>query len=250
MEMTSVLETPIPDVQNETMENRFMKRVLDIAVSLPIFLLSLPVLAIIALAIKLDSPGSAFFLHERTGIDRRKSGQSSYSGDERRKFNRFGKQFRLVKFRTMYQDAPERFPELYSYQYSKEQFDSLIVGQPFVGGDSGQADPRVTRVGNFLRKTSLDELPNFINVLQGSMSVVGPRPDIWQHIRYYPESHLEKLKRKPGVTCIAQIKGRGKLTFLKTNEYDLEYIRKQSVWTDLRIIAKTVKTVLTRDGAY
>ena len=82
------------------------------------------------------------------------------------------------------------------------------------------------------------------------MSLVGPRPDIWQHIRYYSEEHLKKLKIKPGITCIAQIKGRGKLTFLQTNEYDLDYLKNRSFFIDLWVILKTIKTVLTREGAF
>jgi lipopolysaccharide/colanic/teichoic acid biosynthesis glycosyltransferase len=150
----------------------------------------------------------------------------------------------------MYSDAKELFPEMYEYNYTAEEFRTLIVGKPFPGGESGKLDPRLTKIGSWLRRTSLDELPNLWNVLQGEMSMVGPRPDIWQHIRYYPEEHLVKLRARPGITCIAQIKGRGNLTFLETNEHDLVYLSEQSFLTDLRILVKTAKSVLLREGAF
>lgn len=150
----------------------------------------------------------------------------------------------------MYYDSKQRFSELYKYDYTNKEFESMTVGKPFPGGNSTKTDPRLTRVGRWLRKTSLDELPNFINVLKGDLSIIGPRPDIWQHIRYYPKHHLEKFKVKPGITCLAQIKGRGKLSFLKTNEYDLEYIQNPTLLKDFEILAKTIIAVFKREGAF
>lgn len=150
----------------------------------------------------------------------------------------------------MKHDAKHLYPEYYSYDYTKEEFATLRVGNPILGAKTTDVDPRLTRIGKWLRRTSMDELPNFFNVLAGDMSLVGPRPDIWQHIRYYSEEHLKKLKIKPGITCIAQIKGRGKLTFLQTNEYDLDYLKNRSFFIDLWVILKTIKTVLTREGAF
>lgn len=147
-------------------------------------------------------------------------------------------------------DAPEVYPELCNYDFSQEEFESLIVGRSFVGREKEKDDPRITRIGNYLRKTSLDELPNLYNVLKGEMSMVGPRPDIWQHIQHYPKSHLKKLKIQPGVTCIAQIMGRGSLTFLKTNQYNLQYLECRSLKNYFRILLKTAKSVITREGAY
>ena len=119
--------------------------------------------------------------------------------------------------------------------------------------DDGQLevdhDPRVTPFGRLLRKTSLDELPNFINVLKGDMHLVGPRADIAENIKYYPEHHRAKLAVRPGVTGLAQINGRGRLSFLQTNEYDLEYVRIRSLAADLRIIGKTILVTLRGDGA-
>lgn len=229
---------------------RISKRLLDVVLTVPALIFVSPVLAIIGIAIKIDSPGPVLFCHERTGRDRRRNPDGKCPKVERRKENRFGKQFSLCKFRTMKHDAKDLYPEYYSYDYTKEEFATLRVGNPILGAKITEVDPRLTRIGKWLRRTSMDELPNFFNVLAGDMSLVGPRPDIWQHIRHYPEEHLEKLKIKPGITCIAQIKGRGKLTFLETNEYDLDYLKNRSFFIDLWVILKTVKTVLTREGAY
>ena len=108
----------------------------------------------------------------------------------------------------------------------------------------------MTRLGRWLRKTSLDELPNFVNVLKGDMHVVGPRADIVENIRYYPEAHRAKLDVRPGVTGLAQINGRGWLSFLQTNELDLEYVRHRSLALDLEILWKTILVALKGDGAY
>ena len=230
-------------------------RFLDILIASSLLILSFPIMALIALAIKIDSPGPVLFKHKRTGIDRRREPDPGNPDDPNhkykhlRKVNKFGKQFDLYKFRTMRHDAPKLYPELYNYNFTREEFESLIVGRPFVGGKDVKEDPRITRVGRWLRKSSLDELPNLINVLKGDMSMVGPRPDIWQHIQHYPKDHLEKLKIPPGVTCIAQVKGRGRLTFIKTNEYDLEYYNKRSIWNYITLILKTIKSVITRKGA-
>jgi lipopolysaccharide/colanic/teichoic acid biosynthesis glycosyltransferase len=228
---------------------RMTKRAMDVVLAAISLVVLSPVILIIAVAIKLDSPGPVFFLHERVGQNRRWSNLPHKGGDPRRD-DRFGRQFKLIKFRTMFTDSKELYPELYEYHYTAEEFRSLIVGKPFLGGESDILDPRVTKIGHWLRRSSLDELPNLWNVLKGDMSMVGPRPDIWQHIRYYPEEHLVKFRSRPGITCIAQIMGRGNLTFLETNEYDLDYLSEQSFLTDLRIMLKTAKSVLLREGAF
>ncbi len=251
MNSTTALKYTWAVEDDERFAYRAIKRLMDVALAIVGLAIFSPVMLLIAIAIRLDDPGPALFRHVRTGRDRRKNSAPPDAVSERRKNNLFGEQFVLWKFRTMVHNAEERYPELFAFEFTKEEFESLFVGQPIPGGNPDeQDDPRVTRVGRWLRKTSLDELPNFINVLIGDMSVVGPRPDIWQHIRYYPEAHREKLKIKPGVTCVAQTRGRGKLTFLKTNEYDLKYYRNRSLFNDVWIIAKTIKTVLLREGAY
>ena len=239
------------------------QRLMDIVVSVCILTLSLPILLIIAAVIKVASPGPVLFKHTRTGINRRKQGQSYYGDVERRRMNLFGKQFALYKFRTMYADSRSRFPELYTYNYSQEEIESLPI-KILVGKKNNAAnlraaadfnsafndDPRITQIGRWLRRTSLDELPNFINVLTGDMHLTGPRPDIVENIRYYPEPHLRKLEVKPGVTGLAQIKGRGKLSLLQTNECDLEYVNSRCLWLDLKILFKTMIVGIKREGAF
>ena len=115
--------------------------------------------------------------------------------------------------------------------------------------DGDWADPRVTRFGLWLRRTSLDELPNFWNVLKGDMHLIGPRPDIEENIRYYRKEHLRKLDVKPGATGPAQVNGRGSLTFHEINEFDVQYVETRSLMTDLRILFKTISVVLKGAGA-
>jgi len=150
--------------------------------------------------------------------------------------------FRFVKFRTLYADARERFPELYAYRYTPEQLNDLKF--------KVDADPRVTRCGNWLRRTSLDELPNFWNVLTGDMALVGPRPEIPEMLPYYRGEMLLKFSVRPGVTGPAQISGRGRLTFFDTVAYDVDYARKRSFLYDVKVILTTIRKVVVQDGAF
>jgi len=258
---------------------------LDVAGSSLVLALTAPLMLIISILIKLDSPGPVLFRHVRIGEDRRtgdrrridhrsattgadtRTGQRTRSerrsGGDRRTQDLFGRPFVLYKFRTMYFDAKARFPHLYTYDYTHEQLTSLPI-KVLVGlrqarkesngcggaGDGTSDDPRVTRFGRWLRRTSLDELPNFINVLRGDMHLVGPRPDMHENIRYYPPAHREKLRVKPGVTGLAQIRGRGNLSFFETNELDLQYVKQRSFGNDIRIILKTIRVTLSGDGAF
>jgi lipopolysaccharide/colanic/teichoic acid biosynthesis glycosyltransferase len=254
-------------------------RLLDIVISSVALLVFAPVMLIVACAIKLDSSGPVLFRHRRVGIDRRfhREGhwpraernsesarvivESSPHGDRRVK-QLFGKPIYLYKFRTMYADSRERFPDLYRYEYHEDELDrvpiKVLVGHRRVADDGKRFehvenpgnDPRVTRVGRWLRRTSLDELPNFLTVLRGDMSVVGPRPDIAENVRWYHERHLLKLRVKPGVTGFAQVNGRGNLSFHDTNELDVEYVRNRSLVGDIWIIWKTIWVILKRDGAF
>ena len=237
---------------------RIARRTLDLVGSLLVLVVTAPLMLVIAVMIKRDSPGPVLFRHRRAGIDRRVRVGRAGADRERRKQALYGKPFTLYKFRTMYSDARDRFPALYAYDYAPEELANLpikaLVGRKQAAlTDDGQLgvdhDPRVTPFGRLLRKTSLDELPNFINVLKGDMHLVGPRADIAENIKYYPEHHRAKLAVRPGVTGLAQINGRGRLSFLQTNEYDLEYVRIRSLAADLRIIGKTILVTLRGDGA-
>jgi lipopolysaccharide/colanic/teichoic acid biosynthesis glycosyltransferase len=237
-----------------------VRRSIDVALSSALLVALLPVMLVVAAAVKLDSRGPVLFQHVRTGRNRRRADWRA--GADRRKQELFGKPFTLYKFRTMYADARERFPELYRYSYSDKELRTIPI-KVLVGSKRGvegseddaavslsrYTDPRVTRVGKWLRKTSLDELPNLINVLKGDMHLVGPRPDIDSNIRYYREDELKILEVKPGVTGLAQIRGRGHLTFEQTNRFDLEYVRTRSLTLDLSILLKTIPVLWKREGA-
>jgi lipopolysaccharide/colanic/teichoic acid biosynthesis glycosyltransferase len=176
-----------------------------------------PVLLAIAAAIRLDSPGPAFFRQVRIGRD--------------------GRPFHFWKFRGMYVDARRRFPELYDYRFSAEQARTLRFHPP--------SDPRVTRVGRFIRRTSLDELPNLVNVVLGEMSLVGPRPEIPELVPYYGNSARLILGVKPGITSLAKLLGRDHLTFEETLELDLRYVRERSLRLDFGVLVGTVWMILT-----
>ena len=176
-----------------------------------------PALLAVAIAIRLDSRGPALFKQVRVG--------------------RNGRPFTFYKFRGMHVDARERFPELYDYSYSNEQIRELHF--------HSEHDPRVTRIGRFIRRTSLDELPNLLNVVLGDMSLVGPRPEIPELIPYYARAAGPILSVKPGITSLAKLIGRDHLTFEETLKLDLRYVRTRSLMLDFRILVGTVVLVLT-----
>jgi lipopolysaccharide/colanic/teichoic acid biosynthesis glycosyltransferase len=197
-------------------------RLFEVVTALTALILASPIVLILAIIIRRGSPGRALFFQPRVGIN--------------------GRVFTFVKFRTLYADAKQRFPELYAYQYSEEDLRALkfkIVN-----------DPRVTPQGKWMRTTTLDELPNFWNVLRGEMALVGPRPEIPEMLPYYKGEMLRKFSVRPGVTGLAQISGRGRLGFHETVELDVEYVKSRSTLLDLKIIALTVYKMVTRDGAF
>src|SRR5690554_1356591 len=198
------------------------KVVFDFFFSLIVLLLLSPVFLIIALLIKIDSPkGSVIFKQTRVGLR--------------------GRKFQLYKFRSMIPNAEEVL------QTEEEQKESIVNEQdgPVF---KMKNDPRVTRVGKFLRKTSLDELPQFFNVLKGDMAVVGPRPPIPSEVEKYERWQLRRLSMKPGITCIWQVSGRNNIPFERWMKLDLQYIDTWSLKLDFMIILKTIKTILKRDG--
>lgn len=263
----SLAATGAEPARSESPISRALTRLLDIGVSSIVLVAIAPLLLVIIMLIKLDSPGPAIFRHRRVGINRRCGSDGTHRSQERRSRDAWGKPFTLYKFRTMYKDAKERYPELYTYTYEPAELDSLPLKilvstkqgpQPSDGTlcreEVCETDPRVTRMGRWLRRTSLDELLNFWNVLKGDMHLVGPRPDIAENIPYYLPRHCRKLDVKPGITGMAQIRGRGMLTFHETNELDTQYVKqhvKQRALTlDLKILLKTVLVVVRGDGAY
>ena len=197
-------------------------RLIEIVAGAVGLLLTLPIMAVIAFCIRWDSPGPALFRQERVG--------------------KGGEVFSFIKFRTMYIDAKKRWPGLYAYSYTPQQLDALKF--------KVVSDPRVTPVGRWLRQTSLDELPNFWNVLTGDIALVGPRPEIPEMLKYYKGEQFLKFSVRPGVTGLAQVSGRGRLSFQDTIKLDLDYVKNRSFAHDCKLIMKTIKMVLTGDGAF
>jgi len=193
------------------------KRALDVAVSMLILTLTAPVLLIAALAIRMTSPGSIVFKQERIGLN--------------------GRIFTLYKFRTMIEDAHERRGEVTHL--------NEMTGPVFKAKD----DPRVTAVGRWLRKFSLDEIPQLWNVLKGDMSLVGPRPPIPEEVASYHRWHRRRLSMKPGLTCLWQISGRNQVDFDRWMQMDLQYIDNWSPSLDLKILLRTIPAVLSGRGA-
>jgi exopolysaccharide biosynthesis polyprenyl glycosylphosphotransferase len=198
-----------------------VKRILDIILSTALLLFLAPVMALTAILIKLTSPGPVLFVQKRIGLNKRV--------------------FEILKFRTMVMDAENKLAQL---EHLNE-----VSGPVF----KIKHDPRLTLLGKFLRKTSIDELPQFFNVLKGDMSLVGPRP--WQ-LRDYelftqgsPDWQRCRFSVRPGITCLWQVNGRNSIPFEKWMELDLQYVRKWSLWLDMQILAKTIPAVLKGSGA-
>lgn len=230
---------------------RIIYRICEVFVSIIAIILSLPIMLVVALIIKLDSPGPALFFQRRLARSRKVRGRKilndpryevanpGYSPD---KFYWVPRTFWFVKFRTMYADAKQRFPELYDYNYTEDEIEQVAFKVRY--------DPRITKAGKWLRMSTLDELPNFWNVLTGDMRLVGPRPEIPEMLPNYCADEMRKFTVKPGITGLPQINGRGRLTFQRTVAYDLEYVEKKSVMLDIKIIIKTIWKVITRHGAF
>lgn len=196
----------------------FAKRILDMFLSLIGIVVLIPVYLIIAIAIKLDSKGPVLFKQVRVGKNR--------------------KNFKIYKFRTMVVSAEGKR----DLQINPSDMDNFVF--------QNKNDNRITKVGAFLRNSSLDEIPQLFNVLIGNMSLVGPRPEIPEVVKYYPENYYQRLLVLPGITGLAQISGRGEIELGKTIYYDLTYISKFSVWYDIEILFTTVFKVFKKEGAF
>jgi exopolysaccharide biosynthesis polyprenyl glycosylphosphotransferase len=177
-----------------------------------------PVFVATAIAVKLDSPGPVFFRQTRVGKN--------------------GRPFKMLKFRSMHVDAEARLESLRGL--------NEVSGPVF----KMKNDPRITRVGAFIRRTSLDELPQFLNVLSGEMSIVGPRPPVPSEVRQYQRWQRRRLSVKPGITCTWQVSGRSNVSFDQWMKLDLEYIDTWSLWQDIQICFRTVPAVLLSRGAH
>jgi len=195
------------------------KRLFDIAASLFSLAVLLPAFAVIAILIKLDSRGPVFFSQKRTGLK--------------------GRPFSFYKFRSMIKDAEAMKQHL---QEKNEVTDGVIF--------KIRNDPRATKIGRFLRKHSLDELPQLFNVLKGDMSLVGPRPPLPGEVSEYEDTHMGRLSIRPGMTGLSQIRGRSDLSFSRWIKWDLWYVNHWSLWLDLKIIWWTIPAVLKGKGAY
>jgi len=272
----SLIVLSIPRVSPFRMHYQIAKRVMDLVLCLLVLPFILPLMAICALAIYLDSPGSIFFVQERIGKGCRP--------------------FRMYKFRTMQHDVDDShhrafmkafvrgeignassinhrwaFIEAFAIKSSSILEDTRLlheqenqagaikkeVSQSDRRGDSEESKEvykpvqaaQITRVGRFLRKTSLDELPQIINVLKGEMSLVGPRPNVPWEVEEYLPWHYERLEVLPGVTGLAQARGRSDLSFDRIVKYDVEYVEKQSLAMDFKILCWTAKSVVDGKGA-
>ena len=238
-------------VSQEGKIKKYLYRLIEIFISIFCLLSTFPIMLIIALIIKIDSPGPALFFQTRCSQSKRKFGKEIVRNNQLeindKNFSYLKEYwvpgtFKFVKFRTMYADSKERFPELYNYNYSKKEIDRVAF--------KSENDPRVTKIGKWLRKSTLDELPNFWNVLTGDMRLVGPRPEIPEMLTNYRPEQMHKFTVKPGITGLPQINGRGRLSFQKTVSYDLEYVKNKSLLLDVKILALTIWRVLTKHGAF
>jgi exopolysaccharide biosynthesis polyprenyl glycosylphosphotransferase len=208
------VRTDVPGAERrESPVYLLVKRVMDVGVAALMLLVFAPLFLVIAAAIKIDSPGPVFFRQTRIG--------------------KRGNPFSFFKFRSMIKDAERHKQSLKDLNEAEEPLFKI------------ERDPRVTSVGRILRKTSLDELPQMINVLRGDMSLVGPRPHLPEEVECYGEWQKERLAVQPGITCLWQATNRKSTQFNEWIRSDVEYVRNRSLGMDLKILAKTVAIVLS-----
>ena len=181
-----------------------------------------PLMLVVAILIRFDSPGPVFFTQQRVTTG--------------------GRQFTFIKFRSMLVDGNRRFPAFAPEALQRQQTETLHLSVP--------DDPRVTRFGAWLRRSSVDEIPNFLHVLAGDMALVGPRPEMPEYLVHYGAGQMAKFSVPPGITGYAQIYGRGELSFSETLDFDLAYVRERSVRVDFRVLVRTIRGVLAHKGAF
>lgn len=218
-----------------------LKRTVDLLLAVPLLIILSPVMLAIAILIKLDSPGPVLFRQERVGARR-------YPGTKQW----IPKRFYIYKFRTMRDDADPKLHQEYMEAYIAGDEKRMAELQPNMKLKSTfklTGDPRVTRIGAYLRKTSLDELPQLWNVFQGNMSLVGPRPPIPYEVEMYTPEHMQRLAAAPGITGLWQVSGRADTGFEEMVELDMKYIEQRNIWLDIKIILLTAPAVLSKKGA-
>ena len=216
----SPLDLPTPIARNHGAFYGFCKRIIDLVAGTILLAVAAPIVLAAATWIRLETKGSPFFFQTRLG--------------------KGGKPFRIFKLRGMFIDARQRFPELYDYSHNRDLEFHFHYN----------VDPRVTKAGRFLRRTSIDELPNLWNVVVGDMSLVGPRPEIPEILDMYGPYRDEYLSVKPGITCRSKITGRDHLTKRETIEFDLRYVRNRSFSEDFSILWTTFLSVICRRDVY
>ncbi len=215
---TPIRNPRLVDLEPHAIHYRRRKRILDVVGAGMLLLALFPLFLVVALVIKLTSKGPVFYVSTRVGL--------------------CGRVFPFYKFRSMYVDAEQRLAQL----QAQNEKDGPIF--------KIKNDPRVTPFGHFMRKYSVDELPQLINVLLGDMSLVGPRPPLTKEVEQYDEYEMERLSVRPGLTCFWQIMGRSELSFGQWMDLDHKYIREMSLWTDVKILLITPFAVLKGRGAY
>jgi len=208
---------------------RWLKRMFDVIATIVIMLIAWPVMLVIALLIKLDSHGPVFYCQKRIGEN--------------------GQPFYILKFRSMRVDADDRLHREHMARLIKENISLTHVSDNSSHSLKMQSDPRVTRIGRFIRKTSLDELPQFLNVLRGEMSLVGPRPPVPYEVEMYQAWHKRRLEAIPGVTGLWQVQGRNRVSFDEMVRMDIDYIENQSIWLDMKLVFLTPFALLSGRGA-
>lgn len=225
------------DVLQATRSYYVVKRALDVSIALAGLVVTLPFLVVVAVLIKLESRGPVFFTQERVTLDR------SFSGRGRPRLGLF----RMIKFRTMRANADSALHQAHIRAY--------VSGDLAAASAEGSAtfklenDPRITQVGGWLRRTSLDELPQLVNVLLGDMSVVGPRPLPVYEVELYDGDARARFLARPGITGLWQVSGRCELSFAEMVALDVEYVRRMSLRLDLTILARTLPAVVSGRGA-
>jgi lipopolysaccharide/colanic/teichoic acid biosynthesis glycosyltransferase len=209
---------------------RLAKRLIDVGAALSVAILGFPFFLAVALLIKLTSRGPVFYSQKRIG--------------------EHGEVFTLFKFRTMRQDSDDSIHREFTRSFIEGRMPNSSLDEKTPSVYKLTNDPRVTSVGNFLRKTSLDELPQFINILKGEMTIVGPRPPLQYELEHYEEWHKLRLEVRPGLTGLWQVSGRSSVPFNEMVKLDLYYIEHWSLLLDLKIMLRTIPVMLFGSGGY